>query len=377
MGCEGPTVRTQTYRPRAMARATWRANGARGQRMRRSAEPTDRAAPMKLMDMATGHWKSAVVREFAAMEVPAALRDGPLPDEEIARRCGMHVGAGKRFLRAAEGLGLLVKDGGTLRLSEMGAWLDKERPDSFAYTVLLESSIPHVLAWTGTQEFLRTGEKSVSSTLKVDNYWELFHSESAFPDHLELFSKGMTSGSTVEVASILQSEINFKAHQTFADVGGSEGMLLIGLLETCPGSTGVVVDLPEVVKRVQVPATLEGRIETSAGSFLDRDAIPKGMDAYLLKHIIHDWDDEPSVQILSNIAQAMNDRSVVYVFEMIVSEEGGPDLSKMFDLHMGIILSGKERTVAEFETLFHAAGLKLSEVHRTESHLSILKAIKS
>lgn len=360
-----------------MARATWRANGTRGMQVRRSANPTDHAASLKLMDMATGHWKSAVVREFTGMDVPAALKDGPLPYEEIARRCGMHVGAGKRFLRAAEGLGLLVKEGEMLRLSEMGALLDKERSDSFAYTALLESSIPHVLAWTGLQEFLTTGEKSVQSTLKVNNYWELFNPESAFPNHVELFSKGMTSGSNIEVASILGSEVDFSVHHTFADVGGSEGKLLIGLLEACPGSTGVVVDLPEVVGRVQVPPHLEGRMSTSAGSFLDRTGIPSGMDAYLLKHIIHDWDDEASVQILSNIAQAMQDGGAVYVFEMIVPEEDGPDLSKMFDLHMGLILSGKERTVEEFQTLFQASGLKLLEVHRTESHMSILKATKS
>lgn len=326
--------------------------------------------------MATGHWKSAMVREFVACGVPEALQGGPLPAEEIALRCSLDPEAGKRFLRAAEGMGLLESAGTQYQLSSLGKYLDKSSKDSLAYTVLLESSIPHVLGWTGLGDFIKTGNKSVKSTLNVENYWELFNEGGAFPGHINVFSKAMSTFSTIELSSIMQSKCDFSMHKSFADIGGSEGQLLFGIMESSPGSTGIVVDLPDVVKRVNVPAGLEGRVETKAGSFFDGSAIPVGVDAYLLKHIIHDWDDEPSVQILSNIVSAMKKDAALYVFEMIVPDEDGEDMSKMFDLHMGVLLNGKERTVGEFKSLFDKAGLDLVEVHRTVSQIAVLKTVK-
>ena len=155
-------------------------------------------------------------------------------------------------------------------------------------------------------------------------------------------------------------------------------MLLSRILEKFTSLHGVLFDLPEVVSGAPGAGHFnnsEGRVDFEAGSFFDR--VPEGCDAYIMKHIIHDWDDELSNKILKNIAQAMHAHAKLLIVEMVVPEGNEPHFSKLMDLGMLVLPGGVERTREEFHTLLAGAGLRLDRIIPTQTSLSIIEAVKA
>ncbi len=167
---------------------------------------------------------------------------------------------------------------------------------------------------------------------------------------------------------------DFGGIDTLADIGGGNGQVLSAVLKKHPAMQGVHFDLPGVSARARAnieAAGLSHRYRMESGSFVE--AVPAGADAYLLRHIIHDWDDDKSLTILKNCRAALGDRGKLLIVEGIVPPGNEPSASKLYDLSMMLLPGGMERTEQEYRQLFETAGFKLRRIVPTPSWISVIE----
>lgn len=181
------------------------------------------------------------------------------------------------------------------------------------------------------------------------------------------------------MAAAVTQAYDFSRVGTIVDVGGGHGSLLAAILRANPNSRGILFDLPSAVEGAGSRIETEGltkRCELIGGDFFN--SVPAGGDAYILKSIIHDWDDERAIAILRNIARAMKPDGKLLLVETVIPERSSePSFSQLGDLHMLVMTGGRERSAAEYAALFDAAGLKLLNVIPTQSMVSIVEGVKS
>ena len=169
---------------------------------------------------------------------------------------------------------------------------------------------------------------------------------------------------------------DFSGIERLADVGGGHGALLASILRRYPNMRGVLFDREEIVAGVPKDqfAGCEGRIEIEGGSFFER--VPDGCDAYIMKHIIHDWSDDYCRTILKLMRDRLPAKGRVLVCDMVVTGDPGPTPAKLLDIEMLVMtVGGKERTEEEFRELFASAGLKLNRIVPTERPICVIEAV--
>jgi len=213
--------------------------------------------------------------------------------------------------------------------------------------------------------------------------WAHVHGSDVFdymtdnPDHFEIFNRAMTD-MTVSAAPAIVDAYDFSPFKTIVDIAGGQGYLLAQVLKANPGLRGVLFDAEQVIAGAGAILEKEGvtgRVQTVAGNFFE--SIPSGAGAYMMKHIIHDWNDELAIKILRNIAAAMSPQAKLLIVEMVVPEGNEPHFSKVMDLGMLVLPGGVERTEEEYYTLLADAGLRLDRIIPTQISLSILEAVKA
>ena len=171
---------------------------------------------------------------------------------------------------------------------------------------------------------------------------------------------------------------NFAQFGTLVDIGGGNGSLLITILNQYPDLRGILYDLPGVIERSRENverAGLADRCELVAGNFFE--SVPDAADAYLMRHIIHDWTDEQCGAILKNCHAAMSDESTLLIAESVIPEGPDPFFGKLLDLTMLLIPGGQERTRAEYDQLLSANGFHLTNVVPTATEVSFVEARKA
>ena len=167
---------------------------------------------------------------------------------------------------------------------------------------------------------------------------------------------------------------DFSGIGVLADIGGGNGSTLVGVLGRYPEMRGILFDLPGVVERARAEieaAGLADRCEVVGGSFFE--AVPGGADAYLLRHIIHDWDDEKAAAILRNVRRAMGEGARLLVVEGVIPPGNEPSFGKLLDLTMLVIPGGLERTEEEYRRLYEAAGFRLTRIVPTAAEVSVIE----
>jgi hypothetical protein len=168
--------------------------------------------------------------------------------------------------------------------------------------------------------------------------------------------------------------MTFRDFSRMVDVGGGHGALLRGILSANRHLQGVLYDVPEVITGVTELRTSEvvTRCEVVAGNFFE--AIPPGADLNILKRIVHDWNDEMALNILSNCRRAIPSDGTLLLIEWVLQPPNEPDLGKFTDLNMLVMLGGRERTESEFRTLLQRAGFTLTRVIPTSGPHSIVES---
>jgi SAM-dependent methyltransferase len=326
-----------------------------------------------LWEMITGYRISQIVRVAAALSLAEHCATGPVSAEQVASLESADSTATARFLRMCAAIGLVkCVDGPSFAATPLLAALSRTAPGSLRGFALSLPAAGHWLPWGRLLEAVKTGEHQAPDALGRD----LFAYYATEPAEAEAFTEGllgMTSVAGAEAARVIDTTGTGLA----VDVGGASGDLLHDLLRVNPALTGVVFDLPHVAPGALAAAAREGlsdRLRVATGDFFE--SVPAGGDLYLLRYVLHDWDDEKCVQILRNCRRAMRPGGRVVVLEMILGDIGRePSVVPSQDLNMLVLLGGRERTVEQFDELFRAAGLRRTAVTGTESPMSVIEAV--
>lgn len=216
---------------------------------------------------------------------------------------------------------------------------------------------------------LKTGRRA-SELFVEKNVFEHIGSSAELND---LYNRAMTNTSRMQVAAIL-SAFSFKKFRIVVDVGGGQGFFLSALLSKYPGMKGVLSDLPNVVGNPEkLPHGFGDRLHVEAGSFFE--VIPSGGDLYILKNIIHGWNDDDCLRILTNIRKVIGGKGKIMIIEALVEGRNTPSWGKMSDIFMMAGPDGKERTREEFRVMLEKSGFSVERIIRTVAPLSLIIAV--
>jgi hypothetical protein len=329
--------------------------------------------PPVLFQMATGYWLSQAVYVAAKLGLADLLRDGPRSCHELAAVTGTDPESLFRLMRALSAARIFVHmQGDHFALATAGKTLQRDAPGSQRAIILTLGEI-HYQAWGNLVHSVRTGSTGFASTFGTS----LFAYLQTSPEAADTFNRGMS-----DVASMLAYAVllvyDFSRISFLVDVGGGQGQFLRAILQLHPKMKGTIFDLPstiEVVEQYFSGDPCSSRIAAIGGDFFD--SVPEGADAYVLCGVIHDWDDDPAVQILRNCRLAMNGKGRLLLVEVVVSDDDDHCFSKLLDLNMMVMTGGRERTRAEFSALLNTAGYSLSRIIPTLAPQSVLEAIPS
>jgi len=327
---------------------------------------------VQLVQMGIAYWQSSLVLEAARLNVADHLAAGRMSAEDLAATLQLDPGALRRFLRSLAGLGLF-SEGEDQRFSvtALGAALCSGAPGLARSTILTLGGDLCRKAWERLPYSLATGETGFDQAFGLP----IFDYLAAHPDEASLFSEAMIGIHGTEPPAVADA-YDFNAFDTIVDVGGATGNLLVHVLGRHTRPRGVLYDLPHVVR--DAPALvrehgLESRVDIEAGSFFD--AVPAGHDAYILSHVIHDWDEEKCLAILGNCRRAMKPDGKVLLVEMVLPEGDTPHFGKLVDMMMLVGPGGEERSGTQYAALLERAGLRLERIVPTASDASIVESV--
>jgi hypothetical protein len=292
--------------------------------------------------------------------------------EELAAKTDAHAPSLYRAMRMLASLGVFKESPKQhFALTPVGELLKTDAPVSLRYLAMMFGEEFSTRAYAHFTDCLRTGGDGVTEAYGKD-IWQVL---AEHPEQCQVFQNAMSANSSGSVPAIVET-YDFRGIKRIADVGGGHGFLLGSILRANPASKGVLFDRPEVVESLpkRAFAGLEGRVAAEGGSFFER--VPDGCDAYIMKHIIHDWDDDHCRTILSLMREKLPKDGRVLVCEMVVSDDPGPTPAKMLDIEMLVMtVGGKERTEAEFAELFAVSGLRLNRIVPTSRPIAVIEAI--
>jgi hypothetical protein len=308
----------------------------------------------------------------AELGIADLLADGPRSSEELAQATSTHPQSLYRLLRILCSVGVF----------------NEIQTDSFVQTPLSEclragvpGSMRSWLRMIGLKVRYHTHAEALYSiktgepAFKRVTGMEFFDYLAAHPDEGEIFNQAMSDMGQVIAAAVARS-YDFSNISKIVDVGGGHGTLIAAILRKYPQMTGILFDLPHTAERARdsvASAGIADRCEVVGGDFFK--SVPAGSDAYLLRWIIHNWDDERAITILGNCRQAMGEKSRLLLIESLIPEGNEFHPGKLLDYIMLTTLPGRERTEEEYANLLREAGLHLNKVAPTGSHLSVIEAV--
>ncbi len=324
--------------------------------------PDDATVPVpqsqQVVQMIWGFMASQALHVGAKLAVFDVLSHGPKTVRQIAEACASQETPLRRLLRFLTTIGVLSEDAlGKFSCTNLGELLQTEHPQSLRALAIMYGEPFWWRPWGDFHETVKNGQPAFNRVYGEGFFAYLAHE----PIDAAIFNAGMTSATSVDVRAILAA-YDFSDLDRIVDVAGGHGALLCAILEQYPNCSGVLYDLPTVVAGASEikESPVGSRCEFVGGDFFD--SAPRDGDAYLLKRILHDWNDDEAVRILQSCRRAMAPAGRVLVMEQVVSPSNQPDPAKWMDLNMLVMLTGRERTVAEFSDLYASAGFRLTRV---------------
>ncbi|MEO6966393.1 MAG: methyltransferase [Acidobacteriaceae bacterium] len=324
----------------------------------------------QLIEMIMAQFVSRLIHLTATLKLPDLLVEGPKTAEELARLTATDARSLYRVMRTLSSLGVFTEDA-TQRFSlqPLGALLRSDTP-GYATAIILggeftSRALDHLL-YT-----VQTGEAGFQEAFGMPAFEWL----AAHPAEASLFNDTMVGFHGREPAAVAAA-YDFSDFETIADVGGSTGNMLTTILGHHAGPRGILFDMPHVVR--DAPALIQqrgltDRIQIEGGSFFE--SVPAGADAYILSHVIHDWDEGQCLTILGNCRRVMNHDARLLLVEMVLPSGDTPHPGKMLDMVMLSMSGGQERTAAEYGALLGKAGFRMIRVVPTASPVSIVEAV--
>ena len=325
----------------------------------------------QLIRLFRGFWVSQAIYVAAELGLADLLADGPRTADDLAAAAGAHAPSLYRILRllASEGVFAEAEDG-RFELTPMATALRRDAgPPRLSVLFLGQGA-----SWRAAGSLLHTARTGETAFARVHGA-EFFEYYRQHPDERALFDQLMAANTT-PAARAVAAAYDFSQIGTVVDVGGGRGALAVELLRAHPHLRGVVFDQPAVAagaREAIAAAGLTGRCQAVGGDFFA--AVPEGGDAYLLKFILHDWDDERAVAILRACRRAVPEDGRLLVVELLLPRGNAPSFAKTQDVNMLINLGGRERTEAEYGALYAAAGFDLTRVIPVQGELHVIEGV--
>lgn len=327
---------------------------------------------IQVIQMGVAIWQARAVYAAAELGLADLLANGMRSAEELARVTGMHAPSLYRLLRALASCGIVSEPvAGRFATTLLGDALRDGAPGAARATILTIAGSWQWRAWDNFLHALRTGESGVKAAFGKG----LFEFLAEEPVHSARFNEAMV-GMHGAVAPAVVAAYDFSRFDSIVDVGGGKGALLAAILLAHPRLQGVLFDLPETengARNYLAEAGLAIRCKFSAGDFFN--AVPRGHDAYVLAHILHDWTDEQSVAILRNCREAIPRHGRLLIIEAVLPDGDTPHHGKLMDLLMLTVTGGAERSADQFGSLLRASGFRLARIHPTTTHQSVVEAV--
>jgi hypothetical protein len=331
------------------------------------------ALSQQLLRMIQGYFLAQVVHVIAKLGIADYLADGPKTSDALAQLTATDHDALSRLLRTGAGFGLLEeRQPRTFALLPLGTLLRSEVPGSLRDYVIAMVAPGFWLPWGQLDQAISSGKRTFTNVFGM-NFWEYYAQHQEEGSH---FAKAMGNISAM-VADEVVVQYDVSTCQKIVDVGGSHGTLLVALLQTVPTTKGVLFDRPNVIAEAQhviEDLGLIERVELVGGDFFQ--AVPAGGDLYLLKWILHDWDDAQCRVILKNIHHAAASQSKLLLIERLLPAAPEPSPVHLMDLTMLVLFGGRERSQEEFQTLLSSAGYTLQRIIPLSNFLNIIEAVR-
>lgn len=332
----------------------------------------------KVADTILGRWKSQILYTGVKLGIFESLDKTPKHSSEIARELNLDVPLTYRLLRALASLGFLnEKDDQSFSITPMGELVRKDHPQTLRGVLLLEEGPEHYAIWKHLADMVRDGRQD---GFMREFGRRIFDYIPQNPAYREVFNYAMSSYSATHTKMVLEAlkGYDFSKIKSLCDIGGGHGHLICNILREHPQLQGTVLELESTIKDKEL-LWAEKMGMTDRCSYLAGDMfkeVPRS-DAYIMKMILHDWNDEECVAILSNIQKASPPGGRVLVVEHVVPGHETPHFAKLFDIHMMCALTGRERTEKEYAELLEKAGLQYLQTHYPPSRtIGVVEGIK-
>lgn len=323
-----------------------------------------------LMQMLFGAQMQRSICVVAKLGIADLLAEKPQTAAELAAKTKAHAPSLYRLLRTLASIGIFAETADRkFELTPIAALLREGAPNSMRDFVILMGEDWIWQAWGELMYSVQTGGVAHEKVQGMSSFEFYQRNEEAG----KVFNRAMTNF-TLAVIPVIVEAYDFFGMGKLVDIAGGHGLLLAGILKANPQTQGILFDLPFVIEGAGELLEKEGvrhRVELASGDFFQ--SVPAGADAYMMKHILHDWDDESSIKILRNIHSAMNETGKVLIIEMVVPEGDEPHPSKALDILMLVIEGGKERTKDEYRKLLETSGFRLTRVIPTKSPYSVIE----
>lgn len=327
--------------------------------------------PMALLEMIQGSMITQAIYVAAKLGIADTIGDGSLNAEEIAQKAGADPDATYRLMRLLSSYSIFAeRDDGRFKLTPMAQALRSDSPMTMRGMALLMGHPIHWEDWSHLMYSVQTGEPSIPKLRGMSAYEYL----AANPEYAEVFNNAFGTLSDLETEPILAA-YDFSRFDTIVDVAGGQGGLLAAILKRATKSRGVLFDDRATAPGGSALIEQAGVADrcTIKGGFVF-DSIPSGGDAYILKHVLHEYPEAKALEILRNIRDAMNPSSTLLLMEYVLTEGNGQDIAKLVDLFLLLIVGGKERAAVQYAELLGRAGFRLGNVVQTASPLCIMEA---
>lgn len=326
----------------------------------------------ELNQMIAGFWGTQAVYVAVRLRIPDLLASGPRTADELAAESGSHPRSLYRLLRALSSSGVFREDADRrFALTPLSECLRRDAPNSLAGLAWMRGDWQY-RAWGDLLHNVQTGETAFNHVFGEPLFDFLRHT----PENAAIFDQGMVGVHSRETEAMLVA-FDFSDIEVLADIGGGNGSVLAAVLTKYPALRAILFDQADVIDRAKAnlaQAGIADRVQFIAGDFFQ--SVPSGADAYFLRHIIHDWNDEQSRTILKNCHAAMPSHGRLLLAEFVLPDGPEPFHGKWFDLAMMTVTGGQERTESEYRALLDDCGFEWKRVVPTATELSVIEATR-